>query len=93
MYEKLSTQAHVENAKNVIELEKRLGELYFLLADNYGTSHKLSKRMLTVWASFKAIKVLLDDEYEKVATDEELLQYGRVYHGLSIKPFNGGDAE
>jgi hypothetical protein len=77
--ERLSTKDHIKNARYVNDIEERLRKLFGVCADSYGYSHKLTRRMLSIQNKFEEAKWLLEDEYEKDATDDELVKYRRVY--------------
>ena len=77
----MSLEEHIEHAKIVAVLGQALRETTKQCQESYGKTHKTTKRMERLLADFESARSELDNEYHKVASDEDFTKYGHIYYG------------
>jgi hypothetical protein len=80
-FEGMTLEEHLERAKIVVMLGETLRETTNQCRNSYGKTHKTTKRMERLLADFESARSELDNEYHKVASDEDFVKYGHIYYG------------
>jgi hypothetical protein len=80
-FEGMTLAEHLERAKIVVMLGQALRETTKQCQESYGKTHKTTKRMERLLADFESARSELDNEYHKVASDEDFTKYGHIYYG------------
>jgi hypothetical protein len=80
-FEGMTLAEHIERAKIVVMLGQTLRETTRQCQESYGKTHKTTKRMERLLADFESARSELDNEYHKVASNEDFAKYGHVYYG------------
>lgn len=77
---KMTLDEHMELADFIRSTYNKFQNLHVDLANRYGKTSKVSKKIGTVLEKLDGAKSELDNEYHRVATDKDFEQHGHVYY-------------
>jgi hypothetical protein len=79
-YVGMTIKEHIENGKTVTAIKDAVLDLLSECSSKFGTSKKPTKYVRNVYNSLISLQSALDDEYHKIATDEDFSKHGHVYY-------------
>ena len=77
---KLTLDEHIELAEFVRNTYNKLQTTHVELANRYGKTSKVTKKLGAVLDKLDGAKSELDNEYHRIATDNDFNKYGHVYY-------------
>lgn len=79
-YNGMTVAEHVQHGKSVVQVKSAIRHLLMECSSSFGTSNRATRYTKSVYDAISSLQSALDDEYLKVATQEDLDQYRFPYY-------------
>jgi hypothetical protein len=79
-YHGMTVEEHLHHGKTVVEVKNAIRHLLNECSSSFGTSNRATRYTRSVYDAIIRLQSALDDEYLKVATEEDLSKHHFPYY-------------
>jgi len=83
-YSGMTVEEHLRHGKSVVQIKSAIRQLLTECGSSFGTSNRATRYTKSVYDAITSLQSALDDEYLKVATQEDLAQHRFPYYERAI---------